>query len=163
MRIAYFDVVRMQEREEALGARWCESLEELLGISDAVVLATPFAGQVLLGEKEFGQMKKGTRLINIARGPLIHEPSLITALDSGIVSSAGLDVHANEPRVNKELAKRTNVMVLSHTAGASVESHVGFERLGMENLIGWKVKGTEGVVSGVNVREVIERLEEEKE
>jgi len=41
--------------------------------------------------------------------------------------------------------------VLSHTAGASVESHVGFERLGMENLLGWLEKGEEGCLSAVNL------------
>jgi lactate dehydrogenase-like 2-hydroxyacid dehydrogenase len=151
MEVAYFDVVRMKEREDALGARWCETLEELLATSDAIVLATPFSGKQLLGQKEFGQMKRGTRLINIARGKLIDEDALIEALDNGTVSAAGLDVHADEPRVNKELAGRRNVMGLSHTAGASVESHVGFERLGMENLLGWLEKGESGCVSAVNL------------
>ena len=40
-------------------------------------------------------------------------------------------------------------MVLSHTADASVESHVGFERLGIENILGWWEKGENGVVNGV--------------
>jgi hypothetical protein len=42
--------------------------------------------------------------------------------------------------------------VLSHTAGASVESHVGFERLGMENLLGWLESGESGVISAVNLQ-----------
>ena len=63
-----------------------------------------------------------------------------------------MDVHANEPNVDKRLAERNNVMVLSHTAGASVESHVGFEKLGMENLLGWLERGEEGVLSGVNLQ-----------
>ncbi|KAF1978951.1 hypothetical protein BU23DRAFT_549644 [Bimuria novae-zelandiae CBS 107.79] len=138
MKIWYHDVVRIEEREKELGdVRWCEDLEELLSGSDCVVLATPFEGKVLLSRKEFGLFKKGARLVNIARGKLVDEEALMEALDEGRISSAGLDVHANEPNVNSKLAKRDNVMVLSHTAGASVESHVGFERLGMENLISY--------------------------
>jgi lactate dehydrogenase-like 2-hydroxyacid dehydrogenase len=152
MRVAYYDVVRMTEREEALGATWCASLEELLRVADCVLLATPFNGEVLLSSKEFAWFKKGARLVNIARGKLVDEKALIQALDDGTVSAAGLDVHADEPRVNPLLAQRRNVMVLSHTAGASVESHVGFERLGMENLLGWLEKGEKGVVSGVNLQ-----------
>jgi lactate dehydrogenase-like 2-hydroxyacid dehydrogenase len=152
MRIAYHDVVRFPEREKELGAKWCETLEELLRTSDCILLATPFSGNVLLGKEQFANVKKGARLINIARGKLIDEEALIDALDDGTISAAGLDVHANEPRVNPKLAQRRNVMVLSHTAGASVESHVGFERLGMENLLGWKEKGEAGVVSGVNLQ-----------
>ena len=140
MKIWYHDVVRMEDREDKLtsvGAevKWCSTLEELLQHSDCVLLATPFSGKQLLSTPQFKSFKHGSRLVNIARGKLIDEEALISALDSGIISSAGLDVHANEPQVNERLAQRDNVMVLSHTAGASVESHIGFERLGMENLI----------------------------
>lgn len=134
MKIWYHDVVRLEDREKSVGARWCETLEELLQNSDCVLLATPFNGNVLLSTPQFENFKRGSRLVNIARGKLIDEEALCSALDSGIILSAGLDVHANEPYVNEKLAKRDNVMVLSHTAGASVESHIGFERLGIENL-----------------------------
>lgn len=138
MKIWYYDVVRMEQREDELeDVRWCETLEELLRGSDCVVLATPYEGKVLLSKREFGMFKRGARLVNIARGKLIDEEALVEALDEGRISSAGLDVHADEPNVNPKLAKRSNVMVLSHTAGASVESHVGFERSGMENLISY--------------------------
>ncbi|KAI8932538.1 hypothetical protein NX059_010713 [Plenodomus lindquistii] len=152
MKIAYYDVVRMKDREQGIGARWCETLDELLQTSDCILLATPFNGDVLLNSKEFARFKHGARLVNIARGKLINEDALNKALDDGVVSSAGLDVHANEPIVDERLAKRENVMVLSHTAGASVESHIGFERLGMENLLGWLEKGEAGVVSPVNLQ-----------
>ena len=153
MHVWYHDVVRMEDREKDLGdVKWCASLQELLAGSDCVVLATPFSGSVLLSDREFAQLKPGARLVNIARGKLVDEDALVDALDRGIISSAGLDVHAGEPHVNPKLAGRENVMVLSHTAGASVESHVGFERLGMENLLGWKERGEEGVVSAVNLR-----------
>jgi lactate dehydrogenase-like 2-hydroxyacid dehydrogenase len=152
MKIAYYDIVRMPDREDGVEAKYCATLEELLSISDCVVLATPFNGSTLLSRKEFAACKKGARLVNVARGKLVDEDALVEALDSGLLSAAGLDVHANEPSVNPELARRRNVMVLSHTAGASVESHVGFERLGMENLLGWKEKGEAGVVSGINLQ-----------
>ncbi|KAJ4351964.1 uncharacterized protein N0V89_007309 [Didymosphaeria variabile] len=138
MKVAYHDVVRIESREQELGGvTWCENLDELLISSDCVVLATPFEGSVLLGREEFRRFKKGARLVNIARGKLIDEDALVEALDQGIIGAAGLDVHSNEPNVHPKLAGRDNVMVLSHTAGASVESHVGFERLGMENLISY--------------------------
>jgi lactate dehydrogenase-like 2-hydroxyacid dehydrogenase len=152
MRIAYYDVVRMEEREKEVGATYYDSLSSLLAVSDCVLLATPFSGAVLFSHSEFANFKPGSRLVNIARGKLIDEAALIKALDDGVISAAGLDVHADEPRVNPGLAQRRNVMVLSHTAGASVESHVGFERLGMENLLGWNEKGTAGVLSGVNLQ-----------
>jgi lactate dehydrogenase-like 2-hydroxyacid dehydrogenase len=153
MQIAYYDMVRQSaEREASVGARYCASLQELLQCADCVVLATPFEGEVLLSTPQFQLFKQGARLVNIARGRLVDEEALNVALDEGRLSAAGLDVHANEPRVNPRLATRNNVMVLSHTAGASVESHVGFERLGMENLLGWLKEGEKGCVSAVNLQ-----------
>jgi lactate dehydrogenase-like 2-hydroxyacid dehydrogenase len=154
MQIVYYDVVRFGDAEKDTQATYCSTLDELLGMSDCVVLATPFSGKTLFSTNEFAKFKPGARLVNVARGKLVDETALIAALDDGTISAAGLDVHADEPHVNPELATRRNVMVLSHTAGASVESHVGFERLGMENLLGWLEKGEEGVVSGVNLGEL---------
>ena len=153
MQIAYYDVVRMsEEREKSVGARYCASLGELLGMADCVVLATPFEGEVLLSTEQFAHFKQGARLVNIARGKLVDEEALSRALDEGRISAAGLDVHADEPHVHPKLARRGNVMVLSHTAGASVESHIGFERMGMENLLGWLREGEKGCVSAVNLQ-----------
>lgn len=152
MKILYHDVVRMEQREKEVNAGWCASIEELLGKSDCVLLATPFSGDVLLTEKEFKWFKKGSRLVNIARGKLIDEKALVKALDDEVLKAAGLDVHENEPHVSKDLVSRRNVMMLSHTAGASVDSHIGFERLGMENILGWLEKGDAGLVSPVNLR-----------
>ena len=152
MKVIYHDLVRMEDREKQVGAQWCETLEQLLQASDCVLLATPFSGDVLLSTAQFAHFKHGARLVNIARGKLVDEDALNQALDEGVISAAGLDVHANEPHVNPKLAQRSNVMVLSHTAGASVESHIGFERLGMENLLGWLDKGESGVISPVNLQ-----------
>lgn len=80
-------------------------------------------------------MKTGARLVNIARGKLIDEDALVAALTSGHLSTAGLDVHFDEPNVKRKLVAMRNVEPLSHTAGASVESHIGFERLGTEDIV----------------------------
>lgn len=155
MRIWYHDVVRQTEREAELDATWCASLDELLRNADCVVLATPFSGSVLLSRREFSLFKPGSRLVNIARGKLIDEDALVEALEGSRISAAALDVHANEPYVDARLARRENVLVTSHTAGASVESHVGFERLGMENLLGFFFG--EGAVTPVNLGWLRER------
>ncbi|KAF1931092.1 uncharacterized protein M421DRAFT_99015 [Didymella exigua CBS 183.55] len=152
MDVWYHDVERWDERAAGVGARWCASLEELLCGSDCVVLAAPFSGRVLLGAAEFAWFKRGARLVNVARGALVDEDALLCALDEGRLAAVGMDVHATEPVVNRELAGRRNVMMLSHTAGASVESHVGFERMGMENLLGWLERGEEGLLSPVNLQ-----------
>src|SRR6185312_4312207 len=71
----------------------------------------------------FGKMKKGALLINTARGPLIDESALVTALDSGHLGGAALDVVAVEPLAkDSPLLGRDNVILSPHTAYYSVES-----------------------------------------
>lgn len=57
----------------------------------------------LIDAKFIASMKKGSRIVNTARGAVVHETALIEALQSGHLLSAGLDVHYNEPRVAPEL------------------------------------------------------------
>ncbi|KAI5924592.1 D-isomer specific 2-hydroxyacid dehydrogenase [Camillea tinctor] len=151
MRIVYNDIVRLPpEAESPTSATFEPSLPALLARSDCVVIATPFGGDRLLSASLLSQIKPGARLVNIARGKLIDEAALVEALRSGRVGAAGLDVHEHEPQVNRELARMRNVEVLSHNAGASLDSHIGFERLGMENITSFFETGR--AVSPVNLQ-----------
>ena len=74
-------------------------LPTLLRSADVVSLhaSRPSAEGALLGPDQFALMKKGSRIVNTARGHLIHEPSLLGALVSGHLSGAALDVFETEP------------------------------------------------------------------
>ncbi|KAL9081234.1 MAG: hypothetical protein Q9157_000209 [Trypethelium eluteriae] len=136
MKIVYNDIRRIPEDiEKTVDATFYPKLEDLLAVADCTVVATPFGGEKVLSAASFQYFKPGSRIVNVARGKLIDEPALVEALESGRLFAAGLDVHYDEPVVNQKLAKMRNVEMLSHTAGASVDSHVGFERLGIENIL----------------------------
>lgn len=138
MSIIYNDIRQLPASvEKEIEAKYYQNLDDMLAVADCVLVATPFGGEAVLNAEKIGKMKRGSRLINIARGKLIDEDALVQALESGHLGAAGLDVHFNEPTVNKKIASMRNVEMLSHTAGASVDSHVGFERLGMENILGF--------------------------
>ena len=142
MKILYNDVVKMGKAiEDSISATYFQNLDDMLAVADCVIVATPFGGTKVLNATNIAKMKQGSRIINIARGKLIDEDALVSALESGQLFAAGLDVHYDEPNVNPKLAKMKNVELLSHTAGAAVESHVGFERLGMENILGFLETG----------------------
>lgn len=142
MDIVYNDIRQLPSSvEKEIEAKFYQNLDDMLAVADCVLVATPFGGEAVLNAEKIAKMKKGSRLINIARGKLIDEEALIQALESGQLGAAGLDVHFNEPAVNKKLADMRNVEMLSHTAGASVDSHIGFERLGMENILSYFEKG----------------------
>ncbi|KAI5459000.1 hypothetical protein BGZ63DRAFT_361568 [Mariannaea sp. PMI_226] len=150
MKIMYNDVVQApKEVEQSLNAVFHKSADTLLAEADCVLVATPFAGETLLSKEGLAKMKKGARLVNIARGKLIDETDLVEALKSEHLSAAGLDVFQNEPHISPELIKMKNVELLSHNAGASLDSHIGFERLGMENIMSFEKTGK--AISPVNV------------
>jgi phosphoglycerate dehydrogenase-like enzyme len=75
------------------------SLKKLLAASDYVLVALPLTSETrgMLGEAEIASMKSSSVLINVGRGPVIDEPALIRALQSGALRGAGLDVFTVEP------------------------------------------------------------------
>jgi len=101
------------------------SLDRLLEISDIVSIHAPLtpATRGLINGEVLQKMKKGALLINTARGPLIDEAALVTALDSGHLGGAALDVVAVEPLPkDSRLVGRDNVLLTPHTAFYSVEA-----------------------------------------
>jgi D-3-phosphoglycerate dehydrogenase len=101
------------------------SFDALLGMSDFISIHAPLlpATRGLFNADVFRKMKKGAYLINTARGPLVNEPALIAALDSGQLGGAALDVVATEPLPKDSLLLgRDNVILTPHTAYYSVEA-----------------------------------------
>jgi D-3-phosphoglycerate dehydrogenase len=101
------------------------SFENLLARADFISLHAPLtpATRGLLNAAAFGQMKRGAMIVNTARGPLIDESALLSALDSGQVGAAALDVVASEPLPKgSPLLGRDNLILTPHTAFYSVEA-----------------------------------------
>ena len=114
-------------KTDALAAAGVEgvSFDELLARSDFVSVHAPLLPSTrgLMNAVVFAKMKKGAYLINTARGPLVDEPALIAALDSGQLGGAGLDVVTTEPLgKDSPLLGRDNVILTPHTAFYSVEA-----------------------------------------
>src|ERR1700739_3087874 len=99
-------------------------LEKLLAESDFVSLHTALspATQNLINANSLAQMKKGSRIINAARGELIDEAALADALKSGKLAGAALDVFVEEPPKNSPLAELANVIATPHVAGSTAEA-----------------------------------------
>jgi D-3-phosphoglycerate dehydrogenase len=101
------------------------SFETLLERADAISVHAPLtpATRGLIDAAAFARMKKGALIVNTARGPLIDELALISALDSGRIGGAALDVIATEPLPkDSPLIGRDNVILTPHTAFYSVEA-----------------------------------------
>jgi phosphoglycerate dehydrogenase-like enzyme len=94
-------------------------LKEMMAASDYVLVTTPLtaATRGLIGEAEFEAMKSTAVIVNIGRGPVIDEPSLIRALESGRIRGAALDVFNTEPLPSHHpFWRMTNVLLSPHTA-----------------------------------------------
>lgn len=112
-------------------------LHHLLAESDVVVLATPLTAETrgMIGERELMAMRPGSFLINIARGGVVDEPAMISALAGGHLGGAGLDVFATEPLPpDSPLWDMPNVIVTPHVAASSERYMSRVEDLVCDNL-----------------------------
>jgi D-3-phosphoglycerate dehydrogenase len=98
MRVIAFDPYVPPEVFQNLGVERVE-LDELLTISDYVSIHSPLTPETkgMFNEAAFKKMKKGSYVVNTARGPVIDEAALAAAIDSGHIAGAALDVMTTEP------------------------------------------------------------------
>lgn len=102
------------------------TLDDLLSRSDFVSLHLPMSAQTrhIINAASLAKMKKGSILVNTARGPLVDEKALYDALKSGHLAGAGLDVFEVEPLpMSSPLLEFNNVLFCGHLAGLDHESH----------------------------------------
>ncbi|KAJ6783667.1 hypothetical protein PWT90_06737 [Aphanocladium album] len=134
MKVRYHNRNRLSPEEED-GAEYV-SFEKLLAESDVLSLNLPLNPKTrhIISAKEFSMMKRGIVVINTARGAVMDEAALVEALDSGIVSSAGLDVFENEPEVHPGLLANDRVMLLPHMGTWTEETETKMEEWALDNV-----------------------------
>lgn len=99
MALAFYDPYAPNGLEIAVGARRCQSLDELMASSDVVSLHAPLSGETrgLIGARALAAAKPGLILVNTARGPMVDLDALYEALRQGQIGGAALDVLPDEP------------------------------------------------------------------
>ncbi len=112
-------------------------LDELLATSDVVSLHCPYSPEThhLMNASTIGKMKKSAYLINTARGPVVDEEALATALQQGKISGAGLDVFEKEPTVHQALIGLDNAVLIPHLGSATVETRTAMANLAVTNAL----------------------------
>ncbi len=136
LKIAYHNRNRVAPEIEAeLGATWMP-FGQLLATARFVVLLTPLTPETrhLIGAEQLAAMREDGYLINIARGPVVHEEALLVALQEGRIAGAGVDVYEFEPKVSDGLKSLDNVFLTPHIASATVQSRHGMIETAAVNL-----------------------------
>jgi glyoxylate reductase len=112
------------------------SLNYLLKNSDFISINLPLNKKThhLINKQKFALMKRSTIIINTARGEIINEKDLINVLKTKRILAAGLDVFENEPKVNKNLLKLKNLIILPHIGSATIEARNKMAMLAAENV-----------------------------
>ncbi|KYO35427.1 putative ribosome-binding factor A, mitochondrial [Alligator mississippiensis] len=130
MRILYHNRNRRKEEEEqAVGACYCEKMEDLLQKSDFVMLVVNLTPQThkLIGKRELELMKPTATLINICRGPVIDQDALVEALQNKVIKAAALDVTYPEPLPRDHpLLKLKNIIITPHIGTATKHARKKF-------------------------------------
>ncbi|MBT4870711.1 MAG: hypothetical protein HON47_04000 [Candidatus Diapherotrites archaeon] len=100
------------------------TFEELITTSDYISPHVPLNDKTenMIDKAEFDKMKKGVRILNVARGGVINEQALLDALKSGKVIAAALDVYSDEPPTNRELIEHSGVIATPHLGASTKEA-----------------------------------------
>lgn len=118
------------------GATQLATVEDVLAISDFVSLHCPGGAENrhLMNAVRLSAMKPSAFLINTARGDVIDEAALISALETGTIRGAGLDVYEAEPNVPEKLMAMENVVLLPHLGSATEETRTAMGMKVVDNV-----------------------------
>jgi glyoxylate reductase len=137
MRILYWGPHRMPESDEVKLGMTYVPLNQLLAESDFVSLHPSLKPDTrhMIGERELRLMKRTAFLINSSRGPIVDEKALARVLAEKQIAGAGLDVFENEPVVEAELLKLTNVVLTPHLGSAVMEVRETMTHIVVDNVM----------------------------
>ena len=151
MDVVAYDPYLLPARAAQLGVRLVD-LDELLRVSDFITIHLPKTKETanLIGEEALKKVKPTVRIINAARGGVLDEGALYTAITEGRVAGAGLDVFATEPCTDSPLFQLDNVVATPHLGASTDEAQ---ERAGIAVAVSVrKALAGELVPDAINVK-----------
>ncbi len=156
LKVIFHDVVDVLPMGNAVAAK---SLDDLLERSDVVTLHVPATDETrdMIGSRELAKMKKGSYLLNNARGKVVDIDALRSALDSGHINGAAVDVFPQEPSSNQEsfasaLQGANNVILTPHIGGSTIEAQESIAESAASRLV--RLMNNGNTATAVNVPQV---------
>jgi len=135
LRILYTARTPKPDFERETGATRVDTTQ-LLAESDIVSLHVPSSPETkgIINGETLARMKRGAILINTARGDLVREEALATALELGHLGAAGLDVYADEPNIHPRLLAAPRTVLLPHIGSATEETRRQMAAIAIANV-----------------------------
>ncbi len=140
----YYDPVKLSEEEEEVLGVASSDLDGLLEKSDIISIHVPLDKNTekFISQKQFSMMKDGAIFINTARGEVVDENALVSAIKSKGIRAC-IDVYTVEPPdPESEISKLDNVIFSPHIAGVTIESQQRFITETVSNVLKY-VQGLE--------------------
>ena len=118
-----FDPYVQPARAATLGVE-LTTLDDLMARSDFITVHIPKTAETLgmVGTEQFALAKPSLRIVNASRGGIIDEDALLTALETGQIAGAGLDVFTTEPPLDSPLLQAPNILLTPHLGASTDEA-----------------------------------------
>ena len=130
------------EKPDAVETLWpADRLDELLPVVDFLILALPLYAETrnLIDAAAIAKMKRGSLLVNVARGPIVVHDDMVAALESGHLGGAVMDVTEPEPlHLESKLWNMPNVIITPHVGGQAAWRIDAMTDLFCQNLKRWQ-------------------------
>ncbi|MFO7929593.1 MAG: phosphoglycerate dehydrogenase [Candidatus Humimicrobiaceae bacterium] len=162
MNVIAFDPFVSESRFNQLGIEKANKLEDLYQGSDFITIHLPKNKDTLgmFNKKEFYKMKKGTIILNVARGGIVVEKDLAEAIEEGQIGGAAIDVYESEPCTDSPIFKLDEVVCTPHLGASTKEAQNRAGTIIAEQVISFLKGGTPAFpVNAPSVRpEVMEAI-----
>lgn len=135
LQIHYHNRRRLPATEERV-AVFHETLDDLLAVSDILSINAPSTAETrhILNAEAIARLPAGAIVVNTARGDMVDDAALISALKAGRLRAAGLDVFAGEPQLNPAYLDLPNAYLLPHLGSATIETRDRMGFMALDNI-----------------------------
>ena len=135
MKIHYHNRSRLNKDLEK-DSIYHKSLESLLSVSDFLSINCPATKETkhIINNKTIKYFPDGAVVSNSARGDMIDDDAMVSALKSGKIFSLGIDVYNGEPNIHPEYLNLPNVFVLPHLGSSTMKTRTAMANLAIENM-----------------------------
>ena len=136
MKIHYHNRSRLNKDLEK-DSIYHKSLESLLSVSDFFSINCPATKETkhIINNKTIKYFPDGAVVSNSARGDMIDDDAMVSALKSGKIFSLGLDVYNGEPNIHSEYLILPNVFVLPHLGSSTLKTRIAMANLAIQNIV----------------------------